>query len=296
MKNNLGDNEMKTHKIKCLQELFDFVRDINSDNNYWFRGHADSDYILSPSAYRNIYVVADQFDRPVEPRKLETFDNHGDKILLLDKIYLASFLQELCKNNIAYDTSLNTVDLYCLAQHYGVWTPMLDWTTDFSVALFFACDGRRENTDCSVFFLEPQRWNEMITGYKKIFTSDEVKEISNLDPLAMYGKKWDKRMCRQSGNFTAHGNIVWPLERYNPDDETLIKIIIPSNVADELEVYMKCFGITHDSIYVDKDEKDEISKSLKGFNERKLKELLEEYKDKWEKTPKENRGVSRHLL
>ena len=287
---------MKIHKIDSLQELLAFVKDTNSENNYWFRGHADSNYILNPSAYRNLYVIADQFDRPVEPRKLKEFNNRGDKILLLHKIYLASFLKELNKNNITYDTSLNIVDLYCLAQHYGVWTPMMDWTTDFSVALFFACDGRKKDSDCSVFLLEPKRWNEMASGCKKIFTSDEIIKISNLIPLAIYGKKYDKRMCRQSGNFMVHGNLVWPLEHYNVDEETLIKIIIPSKVADELEVYMKCFGITHDSIYVDEDEKDEISKSLKEFNERKLKDLSEKCKNKWEMTPKEDRGISRHLL
>lgn len=286
---------MKIHKIKSLQELFEFVKDINLKNNYWFRGHADSEYILNPSAYRNLYVIADQFNRPVKPRRLEEFNNHGDKILLLDKIYLNSFLEELKNKNITVDTSLNIVDLYCLAQHYGVWTPMMDWTTDFSVALFFACDGRKRNTDCSVFLLEPNMWNEMASGYRKIFTSDEVIKVSGLTPVAMYGKKYDKRMCRQSGNFMAHGTLVWPLEHYNVDEEILIKIIIPSKVADELEVYMQCFGITHESIYVDEDEKDEISKSLKGFNERILKELLEQHKNIWKNTPKENRGISRHL-
>ncbi len=287
---------MKTHKIGSLQELFQYVRDINSKNNYWFRGHADSKYILNPSAYRNLYVIADQFNRPVEPRKLEEFNNHGDKILLLDKIYLYSFLQELKKNNIAVDTSLNIVDLYCLAQHYGVWTPMMDWTTDFSVALFFACDGRKRNTDCSVFLLEPSMWNEMASGYRRIFTSDEVIKVSKRIPVAMYGKKYDKRMCRQSGNFMAHGELVWPLEHYNVAEEILIKIIIPSNVADELEVYMKSFGITRDSIYVDEDKKDEIAKSLKGFNEKKLEELLKEYKNQWEKMPQKDRGISKHLF
>jgi hypothetical protein len=208
---------------------------------------------------------------------------------------LYAFVSELKKNDIFIDESLNMVDLYCLAQHYGVWTPMMDWTTDFTVALFFACDGRKDNTDCSVFMLDPEKWNDFASGYSKVFNSDEVIKISSLTPLAMYGKRDDKRMCRQSGNFTVHGNMIWPLEHYKVGDEVLIKIIIPSKVADDIAKYLRCLGITSDSIYVSDDEKDEISKVLKDFNQKKLDELLEIEKKKWEGTPKKDRGISSHI-
>lgn len=279
--------------INSLKELFNIVVDLNKDNRYWFRGHSNTKYSLNPSAYRNLYIYEDHYGRSVEPRLVEDFEFHGDKVLLLDGEYLTTFFNKLNEENIEYDRSLNKVDQYCLAQHYGVWTPMLDWTTDLSVALFFANDKRSPGQDCAIFLLDPRKWNDFATGKSIIFNSDQVIKESDLTPLAMVGKKNDKRMCRQSGNFTVHGHMIWPLEHYNIGKDVLKKIVIPGNVADELNSYLNAFGINYASIYVEDDEKDIISRNLKAINEATLKRILEEKRNKWLATPIKDRGVTR---
>lgn len=282
---------MQEIHVNSVGELFETVKKINKNNNYWFRGHTAVDYVLNPSAYRKLYVFEDQFGRPVEPTEIKSFSNRGDKVLLFDRLYLMSFLKRLNEENIEYDESMNLVDQYCLAQHYGVWTPMLDWTTDFSVALFFANDKRRKKQDCAVFLLDPKKWNEFAAGENVVFNSDAVAIKSNLIPLAMKGQKWDKRMCRQSGNFTVHGHLVWPLDHYTIKEDVLIKIIIPGDVADEIKEYLDVFGINRDSIYVEDDIKDTISKELKEINEETLQNVLEMKRKVWLDTPQKDRGL-----
>ncbi len=292
---------MKTIKVGSIKELLDYVKEKNADNEYWFRGHADVDYILNPSAYRDLYEFADQFNRPIKPRKLKAdlseFNNSGTRIQLFDRDYLTTFFTELKKNHIKYDDSMNLIDKYCLAQHYGVWTPMMDWTTDFSVGIFFALDGRKEGKDCALFMLNPKRWNECTVGCNDIFTTEEAIHISNQFPLAVYGKRNDKRMCRQSGNFTVHGRQVWPLEKYfleaTGQEDILIKLIIPDKIAGKLDEYLKSFGITKNSIYINQDEKDAISKKSNELCKEIVRKKVAELQNQWENTPDKEKGVPR---
>ncbi len=286
---------MKTIIIKTIKELIEHIHTINCNNEYWFRGQSNSEYILNPSSRRQLYIVGDQFGRPVNPRKLDSFNRRGDKVLLMGKTYLEAFFNELDRYQISYNPDMNTIEKLCLAQHYGVWTPLMDWTTDFTVALFFCLDTRKDNSDCAVFLLDPVKWNDMACGMPKILNTEEVFAICDLLPLAMQGPRFDKRMCRQSGNFTVHGHLVWPLEQYPNTDDILIKIIIPSKVAKLLTSYMHSFGITHESIYVGKDEKDDVSERIKELNTAKLNEELERCRLIWENTPDYDRGIEKHV-
>lgn len=288
---------MKEIKTDSITELLKAVKVLNKDNKYWFRGHADSSYELMPSAYRKLIVVQDQFHRPVEPREILPTDTHGDIVFLPDKYYLSSFFSELDRLKIVYDKNMNIVEKYCLAQHYGVWTPMLDWTTDFSVCCFFACDRRKKEASSDIYLLDPVKWNKMF-GINKVLNSNEIIEINDIFPLAMKGARDDKRMCRQSGNFTVHGNQVKPLEYYDADSnsDVLIRITISAKAANELAEYLASFGINKDSVYVENDKKDLVSKSLKAINEDTFNSIISKYREIWLKTPDEERGAPYHVI
>lgn len=287
---------MREIYIDKLSTLFETVKCINANNNYWFRGHANTEYVLVPSAYRRLIVVADQFNRPVEPREMMATDTRGDIIFLPDRIYLDTFFDELIKQKISYDINMNLVEKYCLAQHYGVWTPMIDWTTDFSVACFFACDGKKKDSECDIYMIDPVKWN-MLFGINKVLNSDELISASGMFPLALYGAKSDPRMCRQSGNFTVHGTQVGPLTKYdsNKDSDILIRMTLSQSAANDLEEYLRVFGINRESVYVKDDEKDAVSKLLKHINEESFERKIEEYREIWKNTPKEDRGVPFHI-
>ena len=61
-------------------------------------------------------------------------------------------------------------------------------------------------------------------------------------------------------------------------------------MSNELENYLKAFGINKESIYVGEDEKDVISKSLKDINEKTFNKKIEEFTAEWERTPEKDRG------
>ena len=96
-----------------------------------YRGHADKDYALLPSLFRD--------------------DNHLNN----ENLYLREFMRQLpeeCAN-------LSYFDILSKAQHFGVPTRLLDFTLNPLVSLFFACNSKPEKdgdviciTNCGLFY------------------------------------------------------------------------------------------------------------------------------------------------
>lgn len=287
---------MKNISVNSLDALLENIRKYNKDGKLWFRGQSNIEFRLLPSAYRKLYVYEDQFGRPKKPELVTDYNNSGDKVYLPERLYLNTFFQYLDDKNISYDNNMNIVDKYCLAQHYGVWTPMMDWTTDVTVALFFAMNGMKKNAKTALYILNPLVMNELFTGKKRIFNSVEVIEECKLFPIAMHGGKNDKRMCRQSGNFTVHGELIWPLDHYAKSDEFIVKIEISETLSVEIYDYLFICGINNDSIYVSSDIKDNISEEARKVNAIDIEKIVNDMYQKWDKTPEINRGVEKHFF
>lgn len=286
---------MQEYIIKSVEELFNRIIEMNRSNECWFRGQNNARYGLSPSAYRHVYLVADNAGRPFEPTEIHFFNNHGGQIFLPTDIYYDSFIKKSDSYGIAINKNEWLANL-TIGQHYGLPTPLLDWSTDATIGLFFAIDGKVAASDCSLFVLNPRKMNAYFMGQEVVFSQRAVQEHldheQHMDyaPIAFIAEKLSKRVCRQSGNFTLYGENIWPIDHYPETDNFLTKLIIPSNVAEELQSKLKALGITKDSIYVEADKRDEICKEVKRDSKKDLMLKLAEFRKIWLSVPESQRN------
>lgn len=226
-----------------LEQLEQIINEGIENGKTWFRGHANHKYVLLPNLYRTLYATRNQFNIPILPKMITENNNSGDIVLIPDILYISSFYSELEKSDIPYPEDY--IEQICFAQHYGVKTRLLDWTTDIKIAYYFSNAGRKKNTKTAIYMLNPKEFNQYMSrmnrelyGYKfsdfKFSNTEKEKEIvrsskievdgiidpselsskSRLTPLAISGPRSVQRICRQSGNFIGFGTLIWSIEYY----------------------------------------------------------------------------------
>lgn len=192
----------------CVQYLSDFFAVINwflrDGRQAWFRGHADASWTLVPGAlrYRSsqkralAIALLDDFRRCVEPKIGALKSGTEDEIRL-------HWLQ--------------------LAQHYGMPTRMLDWTTNAAVGLYFACADTAR--DGAFFILDPINLNTTAGQATRVLNAvrdmDSIrpylvlgaeKEASGIPTIAIQPTWNNERVTLQHGCFTLHGSQHFALD------------------------------------------------------------------------------------
>lgn len=166
------------------------------DDIYWFRGHANKDWTLCPSALR----PADEGERTRAINSIAEFRHR-----LEYRLPKAPLPKEKFK-------------WLQIAQHYGLPTRLLDWTQSPAVALYFAC--QEENHDGAIYVINPRNLNRVSKPDAEFDIVDPDEHEAILNPyLALDGKSrarglktiavkptWNsERIILQQGMFTLHG-------------------------------------------------------------------------------------------
>jgi hypothetical protein len=203
---------------------------LHSHQDVFFRGHSDSRYTLLPSLFRQRDTGEKDYYWRLERRTFFQFRT------LARELYTS--------NRLDWDVLFHM-------QHHGVPTRLLDWTSVFGVALYFALLNRAKDSTSvpCIWLLNPYALNyaewETYNLFSPKYLARDEKNNRSYDygellnkahwgeqsqsqyknwerlpwhkPLAIYHDQRSDRMFAQSGWFTIHGTNIDPLEVIFPE-------------------------------------------------------------------------------
>ena len=260
-----------SEEITSVEEFITHISDYarNNPHELWYRGHRSQEWKLRPSLFRE-EVLDMPDDGCVHLIKYKNFMDFN--------VAIKKYRDELRETIL--DDRLNLFHYTFLAQHYGIPTPALDWSTAPLIALYFAVDGFKYTNEDEfpvVYILNPTRLNEnsaMIDedGNRPI---SEVYCVDNADdklfekcfsdmnntpfdriPFAVksdYDLK-SQRISRQSGVFTLHEaryyrGVEW-INFVTEDGEKMgVALKISPSSVELIKNQLKILNLTRETIY-----------------------------------------------
>ena len=226
-------------KVQSLSDyLAVFSSVLKTDETFWFRGHADLIWTIIPSALR----YKRQTDR--------------EKALNLVNIFKRFMEIKLDKPPSAGE-ELKWVQL---AQHYGLPTRLLDWTTNTAIALYFAC--LEQNKNGLVLVLNPVDLNKTADPKRpRVFDVNKDSALINsylhltgqLDPkngfktIAVHPIWNSERIMLQQGVFTLHGSKIFTLT--GKQAPSLVYVPILKEFKKDLLMELERIGVSEMSIF-----------------------------------------------
>jgi hypothetical protein len=260
--------EVRLDSAAELMQLADALVDEHAPGALLFRGQNDADMPLLPSAFRvgrscpfrdEPKTIAELIRKEVEAlvRFFEAAHYEGLRIpgeFDLVRATLRRF--DVRGGPIPERWMAGPVEaLMAIAQHHGTPTRMLDWTTDFFVAAYFACArwdrGADEGTDMAIFVLDCSRVSPRTNRPIQV----------NLHPVVIpYDLNQNARAQRgtfiefHQNRHPTEGEIVRiPLDRYLEDHfqipEAVLRIRVPRSEATRLLRRLESRRITGGSLF-----------------------------------------------
>ncbi len=231
--------------IVTLDSWDDFhheVRKLKSKRGYVWRGQRKDE----TSGWR----LKSTFDREAQCK------NQQDRIQKLKK-HLDNFKEEM---NKTYPNTLppDDITIWALGQHYGLKTPLIDWSLSPYIAAYFAFIGEAEqNADDDKYryvYALNRTIERLISKRKKtnqVLSSDRsvpfIDKLPNPNP----------RLKAQKGIFTEalYGNDIWEyvqvFSKKRPKEVIIVRFRIPTKDREKCLYDLHLMNINHISLLLD---------------------------------------------
>ena len=241
-------------RVKTLSDymaVFNSV--VDSSNTYWFRGHSDYSWTLTPSALR--YTSKSRRDEALN--LVSEFKRIAEIKLLRPP---------------SDDEELKWVQI---ARHYGLPTRLLDWTENALVALYFGCENAARHG--MVFVLNPVDLNRTSnktparilnphqdkTLIAKYLTLDGRYTVRGLRTVAINPVWNSERIMLQRGTFTLHGSRNFALT--NEAAPSLVGLPILRDVKEKLRTELESVGVDEMTIFPELDHACKALRKRRGL-------------------------------
>jgi hypothetical protein len=227
---------------KIINSIADLLKLLRKDmpkgtKHVWFRGHADSKWLLVPSLGRKA-----------------------------DKVKAESYLIKRFRQNatlLMNHAPVNDWDWLFIMQHHGVPTRLLDWTESPLAALYFACS-EKPKQDGALWMLLPSTLNshsKILPEYSADIPSVDDPVINNyspktlvgetssrLDPIAILAPRNTARIQAQLGVFTIMHRDPTSVDAVGSGKHAW-KYLIPKDEKPKLLNDLSLLGVTQFTLF-----------------------------------------------
>lgn len=224
----------KTKEIKSLTKFIEFIEKNCKEDTILFRGQ-QQDWSLLPKIAR---LETRERLRPTEYEMIRYLQRTGHPYT--EHIQFHNDKGEVCIEPLAF------------AQHNGMATRLLDWTSNPLTALWFAVKNtpakksKNKLLDGVVWIFIPDEKCEYILSHGSAFPNDGIyiHKPNHVTPQITAQQAW----------FTLHGydedaKGFIPMEEHSPYSEHLIKLIIPAISFCEIRYQLDRCGINEATMF-----------------------------------------------
>lgn len=273
-------------KLTSVTSLLDRISDrddrfFNQNQFFCFRGQSNAEWGLKPSLFRDVTISPNE-------------------MLIIERDIYRDFQDKARPFAEGRFDLRDPWEMMCFAQHYGVPTRLLDWTSNPLVGLYFAVFEGNTKNDAALWcmnitlaldpkgennrsYMRGQRLADLPIGNIPFFegiVSHPTSHPSDSEKLKgklaiIQAPDINDRIRNQSGLFSVYipdnkDSDKWDHSecRFDPPtDDVLIKLTIPASANEKIRDELERLGMTPDQIYPDLEG---VGKFLKYWRLRRL--------------------------